>query len=731
MRRRNRRYLKDIYTFLLGFYPIGNLVKLYIIYLFTSVVLLGQTKINGSVQFKNPDFSTQSFSRPWPSGAALPVACRVGEVFFVDNSQTGQKLHLCMQNNIWAEMYPNGGQSGGGESGQTSNLADWNILRVSATQLSIGSLCTAAKPCRGRVGTKQIVQTQTAIVQLLGPLGTGNLYVWLDEGGLKVGHDSQATVSCNAYCTVHSQVSEFPVFGIPIASIPFGSNVFAALTPEMDKRAFLFAPRWETGPSGNVRLLNNAATGSFSIDLSPVLDLSGLERTRVTKTGTNAQRPAQCLQGDLFYQTDSQAGLYHCASPNQWETVGGSSLSSMEFQVDGQPIGSRGKLNLSAVSGISLNCADDSQANRVSCAFSMSAPDLNSVYGRLNAPNTFGSSATIDLSAASTATGLRLPTASTAAPTASGQIAFSTNDLRVWAGANGTARTLAWRMSGANAGRPTSTCLPGDTYYQTDGVAGLYINSAVGTCTWSLSGAGDVSGAVSSTNGNVAIFSGGSGRQLADGGKTLPSGAIVGTTDTQTLTGKTLAAPVIASYTVATLPPATSAGQVVVVSDASARGSCSIGGGTEISLCRATGTIWIPLGDGGAQLLNITLSSPSTIAASTTGFITNGAVALSGSESERRAYAPYPITIDRLHVITASAQPGSSPSHDMVCTVSVNNVNSSLAVTISGGSAAGTFNNSSASVSLGGGSYWQIGCTNSSSNPSASIRGFALRVRAQ
>jgi hypothetical protein len=54
---------------------------------------------------------------------------------------------------------------------------------------------------------------------------------------------------------------------------------------------------------------------------------------------------------------------------------------------------------------------------------------------------------------------------------------------------------------------------------------------------------GDVSGPGSSTDNNIATFDGATGKIIQDGGKGLPSGTIVGTSDTQTLTNKTLTSP--------------------------------------------------------------------------------------------------------------------------------------------------------------------------------------------
>lgn len=60
---------------------------------------------------------------------------------------------------------------------------------------------------------------------------------------------------------------------------------------------------------------------------------------------------------------------------------------------------------------------------------------------------------------------------------------------------------------------------------------------------------GSMTGPVSSVDNDIVTWNGTSGLILKDSGKQLPTGAVVGTTDVQVLSGKTLTAPVINSPT--------------------------------------------------------------------------------------------------------------------------------------------------------------------------------------
>lgn len=84
----------------------------------------------------------------------------------------------------------------------------------------------------------------------------------------------------------------------------------------------------------------------------------------------------------------------------------------------------------------------------------------------------------------------------------------------------------------------------------------------------SIAALGDVVGPASSVAGDIAIFSNTTGKLLSDSGKTLPAGAIVGTTDVQTLSNKSIdAIQLTGTVSYARLPVGTIANTVAAGDD--------------------------------------------------------------------------------------------------------------------------------------------------------------------
>lgn len=666
-------------------------MKIYLLFL-CSTFLFGQSRINGTLQFKRPDFAGQSFSRPWPVGTVLPVACRVGESFFVDNQQIGTKLYICRQANVWSEV-GEGSSGSGGTVGQAFDLGDFAVQKISETEIRIGSSCSIEKPCRARFGSKVVTLSNFAQVTLSGTLGTGKLYIWLDGTGLRVGHNTQASVICNSSCAVGSNVTDFPLSGLPLAEIPFTLNAFPSITPDTDRRAFLGTPALEAGASGNLLVLQNSSTGIAAVDLNPNIDFGGLVSTRPTRRGVASQIPATCSVGELYYQTDQSVGLYHCASANVWSLVGG----SMQVQNDGIVVGSQSKINFGSGFGTTWSCANEGGMQRITCLLNLEPSVLNTTFPRLAAANVYSAGFLQDFSAAQ----LRVPMEPDAAPTSSGLLAFDSNQGRLRVGRNGGPQTLALQDTSVQAltiTRPNA------------GATGTGLNLLA-----ALNGSGEaVLPSTSLRSGAIGVTIGGAG--VSGDAQIAVLGVAQCVADNNTVIGNYV---VIGSTTSGRCRDA---GSVYPVSEQvigrwlSSANQGSLGNVMLFGLGQqnAASISWMVLG-----------ANSATVPATASQYLSPSHSGFDGSHGNRAFAAPSAGSAQRISYRTNSTQPASGA---LQCTLRINDVDSSLAFTVAGGQTAAA-GSATGTATWTAGDLLTVRCANAASAASASLSSVAVEVR--
>jgi hypothetical protein len=128
-----------------------------------------------------------------------------------------------------------GGGRGGSGASMGVQLGDLNVVRTSATGLTIGTNCSTATPCNVRLGSRVYSFLNASDVTLTA--GTGTAYIYVDANGLlTVGHN--VSLTCTSPCTTAAGVSSFPVNSIPLYTWPATAGNWD-ISGGSDKRSFL------------------------------------------------------------------------------------------------------------------------------------------------------------------------------------------------------------------------------------------------------------------------------------------------------------------------------------------------------------------------------------------------------------------------------------------------------------------------------------------------------------
>jgi hypothetical protein len=261
----------------------------------------GQTQVDLATQAKNVDFSAAIFTKPAKAGAAIPQSCSLGEVFFKTDAPAGQNLYGCTSTNTWSQI-------GGPE--MASQVGDFAASITSAPVQTLGAGCSSARPCQIRTGSVLFTMTAPVTATLSGTSTSGTVFWYLSPSQLlTAGHNSGATLTCSAGCTVVAGITAFPPDATPLWQTTFTANAWDAINPAtMDKRAFLSRNVIVPGPG--VSSVSDPSTGIQTLSTDP---------TSVPRYFTGSGAPTgNCTTGRDLYTDTSGARLYFCSSTNTW-----------------------------------------------------------------------------------------------------------------------------------------------------------------------------------------------------------------------------------------------------------------------------------------------------------------------------------------------------------------------------------------------------------------------------
>ena len=336
------------------------------------------------------------------SGTTVPGNCsRAGDIFIRTDAQSGNKLYYC-NGSVYEQV-----QSGGGSPPTfTANRAivsdgSGNLAASSVTSAELGHLSGVTSAIQTQLDGKQAGSANLTTLAAKTIVGTGSNLL-LSTGSIVSGN--ALTVDANGNI-------------VDSGSAPGGSGLpsFDGGNKILGTNAAGTAAVWRTigaGPSGALTSSITSSAVEFDIDTAVV----PRKATSETITGlytfgsgivlSPQTAPASPADGQMWY--DLASGKFKCRQGGATIDCVSSASGGHQIQVDGTPQPQRAELNVIPGTGITITGSDDAGNDVTSLEFAVDTNELNTLYARLDAPNTYNTGAKQIFRHSATTAGLKI-----------------------------------------------------------------------------------------------------------------------------------------------------------------------------------------------------------------------------------------------------------------------------------------------------------------------------------
>ena len=285
----------------------------------------GQTLVDLRTQTKSVDFSGASTTKPFKSGATLPVTCAVGEVFFQSSAPAGSNLYACTALNTWTleagvpgPAGPAGAQGPAGPAGPAGPTGPQGLPGAT-----------------GPAGPQGLPGADGATGPM-GPTGPAGPQGLTGATGATGAQGPQGSTGPQGLPGATGPAGPQGLPGADGATGPIGPTGPAG--PQGLTGAT--GPAGAQGPAGANGAIAAIQNNGVNLPVEPVLNFTG----------------GGCTD-------DAGNGRTNCS---------GAGISGVSIAVNGSAQGTQPALNLISGNGIVESCADNPGANRVDCT-----PSLN------------------------------------------------------------------------------------------------------------------------------------------------------------------------------------------------------------------------------------------------------------------------------------------------------------------------------------------------------------------